>query len=129
MPRLVFGTRACGLSQFMFNQIVPEMSKRQSKENNTKNETRVTVVLLTFFMPGIVTSSTAGKRAIPLCLPNNLKWNSENCDCISTKEQRSSLYVVEEALEKLRKVKGTNCFLLHCLNYESRGICSMKRLQ
>ncbi|XP_068717238.1 guanylate-binding protein 7-like [Montipora capricornis] len=48
-------------------------------------------------------------RAIPLCLPNNCKWNSEVRDYIKTGEERSSLYVVDEALEKLREVKGPVC--------------------
>ena len=54
---------------------------------------------------------TADKRAIPLCLPNNCQWNSESSEYIITREKRSSLYVVEEALEKLRKVKGLLLFL------------------
>ena len=53
-------------------------------------------------------SNTRGgdTRAIPLCLPNNYKRNSEVRDYIKTGEERSSLYVIEEALEKLREVKG-----------------------
>ena len=50
---------------------------------------------------------TANKKAIPLCLPNNWQWNSEASECINTGERRSSLYVVDEALEKLREVKGS----------------------
>ncbi|XP_078366504.1 uncharacterized protein LOC144650649 [Oculina patagonica] len=58
---------------------------------------------------GTVTTYTrdARARAIPLCLPNNCKWNPKTCQYVQTKEERSSLYVVEEALEQLRKVKGT----------------------
>ncbi|KAL9979073.1 hypothetical protein ACROYT_G016675 [Oculina patagonica] len=58
---------------------------------------------------GTVTTNTrdARAKAIPLCLPNNCKWNPKTCQYIQTKEERSSLYVVEEALEQLRKVKGT----------------------
>ena len=52
--------------------------------------------------------STGDKRkAIPLCLPNNYKWNSHARECTKTEQQRSSLYVVDEAIEKLREVKGT----------------------
>lgn len=56
-------------------------------------------------------SNTRGgdTRAIPLCLPNNYKRNSEVGDYIKTGDERSSLYVVEEALEKLREVKGPVC--------------------
>ena len=53
-----------------------------------------------------MTSNSEGEMAIPLCLPNNYKWNSERGKCIKTGDKRSSLYVVEEALEKLRIIKG-----------------------
>ena len=52
--------------------------------------------------------STGDKRkAIPLCLPNNYKWNAQARKYTKTEEQRSSLYVVRKAIEKLRKIKGT----------------------
>ena len=52
-------------------------------------------------------------RAIPLCLPNNYQWDSKARHCVKTDEVRSSLYVVEEALEELRKVKGIGlCFVM-----------------
>ena len=51
-------------------------------------------------------SNSEGEMAIPLCLPNNYEWDSERRECIKTGEERSSLYVVEEALEKLRIIKG-----------------------
>ena len=44
--------------------------------------------------------------AIPLCLPNNCRWNSATSEYNKTGEKRSSLYVVDEALQKLRTVKG-----------------------
>ena len=44
--------------------------------------------------------------AIPLCLPNNCQWNAATGEYIKTEGQRTSLYVVEEALKKLRTVKG-----------------------
>lgn len=47
------------------------------------------------------------RKAIPLCLPNNYKWNSQARKYTKTEEQRSSLYVVKKAIEKLRKIKGT----------------------
>nr|XP_058955472.1 guanylate-binding protein 6-like [Pocillopora verrucosa] len=48
-------------------------------------------------------------RAIPLCLPNNYQWDSKARQCVKTNEIRSSLCVVEEALEELRTVKGPVC--------------------
>lgn len=51
-----------------------------------------------------------GVRAIPLCLPNNFKWDSKTLQCFRTGEKRSSLYVVDEALEWLRKEKGIYLF-------------------
>ena len=44
--------------------------------------------------------------AIPLCLPNNCRWNAATGKYIKTGRQRTSLYVVEEALKKLKTVKG-----------------------
>ena len=55
---------------------------------------------------GNMASNPKGEMAIPLCLPNNYKWDSETRKCIDTGDERSSLYVVEEALEKLRIIKG-----------------------
>ena len=68
---------------------------------------------------GAVSQRTGDKtaRAIPLCLPNNYQWDSKTCQCVKTNEVRSSLYVVEEALEELRKVKGIGlCFVLRNWN-------------
>lgn len=47
--------------------------------------------------------------AIPLCLPNNCQWNSATGKYNKTGEGRSSLYVVDEALQKLRTVRGPVC--------------------
>jgi len=44
--------------------------------------------------------------AIPLCLPNNYKWNKHTGECIKIGEERSSLYVIEEALNQLNTIKG-----------------------
>ncbi|XP_068705737.1 guanylate-binding protein 6-like isoform X2 [Montipora foliosa] len=52
---------------------------------------------------------TADDIAIPLCLPNNCRWNAATGYCDKTGEQRHSLYVVESALQKLRTVKGPVC--------------------
>ena len=51
-------------------------------------------------------SNSEEEMAIPLCLPNNYKWDSERRKCSKTGDERSPLYVVEEALEKLRLIKG-----------------------
>ncbi|XP_068736206.1 guanylate-binding protein 6-like isoform X3 [Montipora capricornis] len=51
----------------------------------------------------------ASKKAIPLCLPNNYVWNPLTGKIIKTEAERSSLEVVDEALEKLREVKGPVC--------------------
>ena len=53
--------------------------------------------------------------AIPLCLPNNCRWNAATGKYIKTGRQRTSLYVVEEALKKLKTVKGilsVQCFMV-----------------
>ena len=46
------------------------------------------------------------QQAIPFCLPNNCTWDSKTGQVIQNGEERRSLYVVEEALEQLRKIKG-----------------------
>ena len=51
-------------------------------------------------------SQAETKRATPLCLPNNCKWDSSSGQYIKTGEMRTSLYVVDEALENLRRIKG-----------------------
>ncbi|XP_015757604.1 PREDICTED: guanylate-binding protein 6-like isoform X3 [Acropora digitifera] len=47
--------------------------------------------------------------AIPLCLPNNYRWNATTGKCSKTGEERSSLVIVDEALQKLRALKGPVC--------------------
>lgn len=54
-------------------------------------------------------SSKNRNIAIPLCLPNNCQWNAATGEYIKTGGQRTSLYVVEEALKKLKTVKGPVC--------------------
>ena len=44
--------------------------------------------------------------ATPLCLPNNCQWNEYTCEYSHSSEQRNSLYVVDKALDQLRKIKG-----------------------
>ncbi|XP_078363547.1 guanylate-binding protein 6-like [Oculina patagonica] len=50
-----------------------------------------------------------GNMAIPLCLPNNCQWNTATGEYIKTGERRSSLYVVDEAVQKLQTVRGPVC--------------------
>ncbi|XP_067054263.1 guanylate-binding protein 6-like isoform X3 [Acropora muricata] len=47
--------------------------------------------------------------AIPLCLPNNCRWDATTGRCSKTGEERSSLVIVDEALQKLRTLKGPVC--------------------
>ena len=44
--------------------------------------------------------------AIPLCIPNNYRWNATTGESFKTAEERSSLVIVDEALQKLRTLKG-----------------------
>ena len=56
----------------------------------------------------MATRRNAENMAIPLCLPNNCQWSAATGEYIKTGERRSSLYVVDEALQKLRTVRGKN---------------------
>ncbi|XP_068674619.1 guanylate-binding protein 6-like [Montipora foliosa] len=58
---------------------------------------------------GIKASQTGGKIATPLCLPNNCRWDSRSQQYVTTAERRTSLYVVQEAIEQLKKIKGPVC--------------------
>ena len=69
-----------------------------------------------FFLGG-VSSKRGYQHAIPLCLPNNCTWDSETGQCVQSGEERRSLYVVEEAIEQLRTIKGkflSDYSLFHC---------------
>ncbi|XP_020609271.1 guanylate-binding protein 1-like [Orbicella faveolata] len=57
----------------------------------------------------MATHRNAQNMAIPLCLPNNCQWSAATGEYIKTGERRSSLYVVDEALQKLRTVRGPVC--------------------
>ena len=47
------------------------------------------------------------KRALPLCLPNNCKWDEKTGAYSREGDQyRTSLCVIEAALRKLRRIKG-----------------------
>ena len=54
----------------------------------------------------MATRRNAENMAIPLCLPDNCQWSAATGEYIKTGERRSSLYVVDEALQKLRTVRG-----------------------
>lgn len=48
------------------------------------------------------------EKAIPLCLPNNVRWDPQTGRVIKYKDARRSLYVVKEAFEELQKIKGVS---------------------
>ena len=58
-----------------------------------------------WFDPSVRTIGNT-QSASPLCLPNNYHWNALAGRTTKTDDQRSSLRVVEEGLEQLRRVKG-----------------------
>lgn len=47
--------------------------------------------------------------AVPLCLPNNCKWDEQTGEYSKSGDARESLCVVEAALEKLKNIKGPVC--------------------
>jgi len=51
-------------------------------------------------------ASRKAQFAVPLCLPNNYKWNKQTGECMKIGEERSSLYVVKEALDQLNTIEG-----------------------
>ena len=57
-------------------------------------------------MTGSMKASREAQLAIPLCLPNNYKWNRLTGECIKIGEERSSLYVIDEALNQLNTITG-----------------------
>ncbi|KAJ7380928.1 hypothetical protein OS493_004515 [Desmophyllum pertusum] len=48
-------------------------------------------------------------KAIPLCLPDNLKWNPQTGEIQKSKHARGKLYVVEEAFAELKQIKDPVC--------------------
>lgn len=48
-------------------------------------------------------------RAIPLCIPNNFKWNQHTGNLEKTKERRQTLNVNDETLTELGKIKEPVC--------------------
>ena len=61
--------------------------------------------------------------AIPLCLPNNCQWNESTGEYKRSSGDRKSLYVVDKALDQLRKIKGMSASAkikgLHYTRYHS----------
>ena len=51
------------------------------------------------------------RRAVPLCLPNNCKWDEQTGEYSKDGEDRKLLCVIEAALRNLRSIKGSNCTL------------------
>jgi len=49
------------------------------------------------------------RRAVPLCLPNNCKWDEQTGEYSKDGEDRKLLCVIEAALRKLRGIKGPVC--------------------
>ncbi|XP_020607894.1 guanylate-binding protein 4-like [Orbicella faveolata] len=47
--------------------------------------------------------------AVPLCLPNNCRWDEQTGEYSKTSGARDSLYVVDAAIERLRNTKGPVC--------------------
>ena len=46
--------------------------------------------------------------AVPLCLPNNCKWDEQIGEYTrDEEEERTGLCVIEAALERLKNVKGS----------------------
>lgn len=45
--------------------------------------------------------------AVPLCLPNNCKWDEQTGEYSKEEDQdRTSLYVINAALDRLRAIEG-----------------------
>lgn len=58
----------------------------------------------------LICKMSANSCAVPLCLPNNCKWDEQNGEYSKNEdEERSSLYVTDTALERLKTIKGPVC--------------------
>lgn len=68
--------------------------------------------VLVLYFDNSMTSTVKGESQIPLCLPDNYQWDPETMIRTKTREERSYMYVVEEALKKLRQVKGNRLQIL-----------------
>lgn len=49
------------------------------------------------------------QRAVPLCLPNNCKWDAQTGEYSKSAGPRESLCVIEAAIERLKSIKGPVC--------------------
>ncbi len=48
--------------------------------------------------------------AIPLCLPNDMKWNPRTCKCVRLKDvTRKSLNLIPQAVDILKSISGPVC--------------------
>ena len=56
----------------------------------------------------------SGSSAVPLCLPNNCRWDEQTGEYSKAGGERQSLYVVDKALDRLRSIKGN---LLYSLKF------------
>lgn len=95
-----------GLSRALAQSALDVPPKFHSKGAGKSSKGHVKHTALGGGVPG---PQTGGRMAIPLCLPNNCTWNSKTSQYGQTGEKRRSLYVVEKALEKLRRIKGPVC--------------------
>ena len=54
--------------------------------------------------------------AVPLCLPNNCKWDEQTGEYSKDEDHdRNSLYVLNAALERLKTIEGTEPGYMHIL--------------
>ena len=83
-------------------------SVQSDRSNASSAELLLLLVDVNWFYPSGRTIGNT-QSAIPLCLPNNYRWNTHAGRTTKTGDQRSSLRVVEEGLEQLRRVKGKLC--------------------
>ncbi|XP_058943961.1 guanylate-binding protein 7-like [Pocillopora verrucosa] len=49
------------------------------------------------------------QRAVPLCLPNNCKWDAQTGEYSKSAGPRESLCVIDAAIERLKSIKGPVC--------------------
>lgn len=85
-----------------------------------------------WFDPSVRTIENT-QSASPLCLPNNYDWNALAGRTTKTGDQRSSLRVVEEGLEQLRRVKGklqsATILILRMLSNSQISLTKMQFIQ
>ena len=47
------------------------------------------------------------RGAVPLCLPNNCRWDEQTGEYSKIDEDRNSLFVTEASLKMLKSIKGS----------------------